>query len=105
MASPYSTRALAWAATTSPPSYVVPAGYLFVVRDVDVSSGGGSVINWVWGIAGICKLGGGQFTITAVNQFQTWRGRQVVQPGEAVYFTSDGATDGAVSGYLLGYGT
>lgn len=74
-----------------------------VVRDVDVVSGGGEMINWVWGINGICKIGGGQFTIEALNQFQQWRGRQVLSAGEILYFESDGPTDGSISGYLLGY--
>lgn len=75
------------------------------MRDVDVVSGGGAMINWVWGIDGLAKIGGGQFTIEALNQFQSWRGRQIAYPGEVIYFQSDGPTDGAISGYLLGYGS
>lgn len=84
-----------------PPVYAVPEGYIAIVRDVDVNSGGGAMINWVWGINEICKVGGGQFTIEALNQFNTWRGRAVVQAGEQIYFESDGPTDGQISGYLL----
>lgn len=101
MSSPYSTRFLSWESATSPEPYTVPTGFVVIVRDVDVSSGGGAMINWVWGVGGTQKLGGGQFTIEALNQFQTWRGRQVVNAGEFVYFASDGATDGALCGYLL----
>jgi hypothetical protein len=104
MANPYSTRFLAWEATTSPAPYTVPTGFIVVMRDIDVVSGGGAIINWIAGINGLCKLAGGQFTIEALNQFQTWRGRQVVYPGEIIYFLGDGPTDGAISGYLLGYG-
>lgn len=97
----YSTRFLAWAAETIPPGYIVPDGYVAIVRDVDVVSGGGAMINWLWGINGVCKIGGGQFTIEALNQFQQWRGRQVVQAGELIYMEGDGPTDGEISGYLL----
>jgi hypothetical protein len=97
----YSTQFLSWAVETSPPAYTVPAGFVAVVRDVDVSSGGGEIINWVWGIDGEAKLGGGQFTIEALNQFQEWRGRQIIPAGHFIYVQSDGPTDGQVSGYLL----
>lgn len=97
----YSIRFMAWAATETPTPYTVPAGYVAVVRDVDAVSGGGAIINWLWGINGECKIGGGQFTVEALNQFQQWRGRQVLNPGETIYVAADGAIDGAVSGYLL----
>lgn len=97
----YSTRFLAWAEEELATPYVVPTGYLVIVRDVDVSSNGGAITNWVWGINGICKISGGQFTIEALLQHQEWRGRQVVNAGEAIYFQSDQPTDGAISGYLL----
>lgn len=97
----YSTRFTAWAAEEFPDTYTVPTGFLAIVRDVDVSSGGGAMINWVWGINGICKVGGGQFTIEALNQFQQWRGRVCVQAGEVIYAEADGSTDGQISGYLL----
>jgi hypothetical protein len=85
----------------TPPGYTVPANFIVVVRDVDVYSGGGSIIDWEWGVATANKIGGGQFTVLSVPQFQTWRGRQVVLAGETIYFQSNGATDGAMSGYLL----
>lgn len=97
----YSTRFMAWAAEEFPPTFEVPDGYVAIVRDVDVVSGGGAMINWVWGLNGIAKIGGGQFTIEALNQFQTWRGRQLANAGEFIYAQSDGPTDGAISGYLL----
>lgn len=101
MASPYSTRALAWAASESPPAYQVPSGYIFVMRDLDVYSGGGAIINWQLAVNGIAKVAAGQFTVESIAQVATWRGRQVVQAGEFIEFASDGATDGMLSGYLL----
>lgn len=97
----YSTRFTAWAASELPPAFTVPVGYVAVIRDLDVWSGGGAMINWEMGVNGVCKLAAGQFTVISVAQVATWRGRQVVEPGEEIFFQSDGPTDGAISGYLL----
>jgi len=102
MANVYSTRFLAWAASEIPPVYVVPSGYVAIVRDLDVYSFGGEMTNWKFGINGVCWFAAGQFTIEALAQTGQWRGRQVVQAGEEILFESDGPTDGIASGYLLG---
>lgn len=101
MANVYSQRFLAWAADESPPPFEVPTGYVAVVRDADIYSGGGAIINWVLSVNTIAHFAAGEFTIEAVAQTAQWRGRQVLNPGEFLVFASDGATDGMVSGYLL----
>lgn len=101
MANVYSTRFLAWAADESPAPYTVPSGYVAVVRDADIYSGGGSIINWQLAVNAVAKFAAGQFTVLSIAQVATWRGRQVVEPGEDLVFSSDGSTDGMVSGYLL----
>lgn len=101
MANVYSTRFLAWAADESPPAYTVPAGYVAVVRDADIYSGGGEETNWVLSVNEIAHFAAGQFNILALAQTAQWRGRQVLNPGEFLVFASDGSTDGMVSGYLL----
>lgn len=101
MAVPYSHRFLAWSASMTPPAYEVPSGYVAVIRDLDVWSGGGSIINWTLAVNTVAKIAGGAFTLISEQQVATWRGRQIVQAGEFITFTSDGATDGMVSGYLL----
>lgn len=102
MSSVYSTRFIGFAADESPPAFTVPAGYVAVVRDVDVVSGGGSIINWQVSIVEGGKFAAGQFTVESLIQHQEWRGRVVLQPGEHLVFAADGALDGAVCGYLLG---
>lgn len=97
----YSQRFLAWSSSMTPPAFEVPAGYRAVIRDADVYSGGGSIINWELSINDVAKFAAGAFTIIAEAQVATWRGRQVAEPGELIVFASDGATDGLVSGYLL----
>jgi hypothetical protein len=101
MANPYSHRFLAWAASMTPPAYIVPTGYIAIIRDADIWSGGGSIINWTLSVNGVAKIAGGAFTVISEQQVATFRGRQVVQAGEQIVFASDGATDGMVSGYLL----
>lgn len=98
---PYSTRFLAWETTESPPSYVVPAGYVAIVRDVDVWSGGGAIVNVQLEITDHAKFWAAQFTIESVAQVAQWRGRVVLNPGEVLTFTADGPTDGVIGGYLL----
>jgi hypothetical protein len=101
---PYSTRLLAWQSTATPTPFTVPTGYVCVVRDLDIWSGGGSIINWTLAVDRVCKLAGGAFTVISEQQVATWRGRQVVPEGEIIEVLLDGATDGAVSGYLLSAG-
>lgn len=101
MSNVYSTRFMGWAAETIPPLFEVPTGYVAVVRDIDVLSHGGALINWVVSINGVADFAAGQFTILALNQTGEWRGRQVMNPGDQLVFQSDGPTDGLISGYLL----
>lgn len=101
MSNVYSTRLMGWAAETIPPLFEVPTGYVCVVRDIDVLSHGGALINWVVSVNGVADFAAGQFTILALNQTAEWRGRQVLNAGEQLVFESDGPTDGLISGYLL----
>lgn len=101
MSNVYSTRFLAWAASESPPAFTVPMGYVAVVRDADIYSGGGALTNWVLSVNLVAHFAAGQFTIEALAQTAQWRGRQVLNPGEFLVFAADGSTDGMVSGYLL----
>jgi len=97
----YSTRFLAWEAEETPPGFTCPTGYVAVVRDADIYSGGGALTNFTLSINTLAHFWAGQFTIEALAQVAQWRGRQVLEPGELLVFASDGPTDGLVSGYLL----
>lgn len=83
-----------------PQSFLVPAGYVGVVRDVDVTTeptGGCNVLLLVsLALIWIVELGlEPQFT------YQAWRGRAVCPgPGVITLDTTDTAS-GHVSGYLL----
>lgn len=107
MASPlYSLRILAQAALTPAVGRVgptVPAGLVYVVRDIDVrcdsaSSGDTLVVfNQVGGFLRVFVHD------PAINGFsQEWRGRQVFAEGETVQVESfQGSWDVAISGYGL----
>jgi hypothetical protein len=101
LADVYSTRFMAWSSSESPTPFEVPAGKVCVVRDADIYSGGGAIINWQLEILDGAKFAAGQFTVESLAQTAQWRGRQILFAGEFLVFGSDGATDGAVSGYLL----
>lgn len=87
--------------TETPEAYVVPVGYVAIVRDADIWSGGGELTNWQLAIATVAHFAAGQFTIESVAQTAQWRGRVVLNAGEALTFSADGPTDGVVGGYLL----
>lgn len=100
MANVYSTRFL-MAHATSIEGYTVPAGYVAIVRDADCFYPGGL------GQSGqLANASGGIFAYfpfaAAINGvLVSWRGRQVLQPGEVFGFISTTAMDIMVSGYLL----
>lgn len=73
-----------------------------IVRDADVYTAGGAIINYQLHVDSVATFWAGQFTIEALGQHAQWRGRQVLMPGDLLVFSSDGETDGLVSGYQLG---
>lgn len=101
MSNVYSTRFLGFHEEETPPAYEVPTGYVVVVRDLDVYSAGGVIANWSLSVNGVGIFAAGAFNITATAQTATWRGRQILMPGELLVFAADEALDGLCSGYLL----
>jgi hypothetical protein len=97
----YSTRFIARQGLNGTATYVVPAGFRAVVRDVDAycdNSGAGGTL-FLHGSAGqtIWHLSLAAFATTD----GMWRGRQVVEQLESFDVTTDTRTDVTVSGYLL----
>lgn len=98
----YSTRFLAVAVATETVTLTVPAGKVWIVRDLDVVPRSGDVahnvewygsagqIIWFWSTV----PGGGQ-------PAGAWRGRQVFYQGETMSFGGQGAFDMTCSGYEL----
>jgi hypothetical protein len=98
----YSTLLIAASITSSAAAeYEVPAGYLVVVRDIEVVSlSSGSFVFACYTSpfnAYICVIP--SFT---ANESQQWRGRSVVPNGTIVCGAESGTLFVRVSGYLLG---
>jgi hypothetical protein len=107
MAQPvYSQRLYAHASQTSADGTlgpVVPAGFVYVLRDVDLFCSSGLVNDVLWienqvgGILIQCIV-----TSSPFNTDFAWRGRQVYAPGETVGFqVGTGTWAVAASGYAL----
>ncbi len=102
MANVYSTQFLTWSNPTSGVLYTVPAGYVAVVRDMDVWWDGetdeGSLIASIHNVCTFMVFYGAPSVASA---FQ-WRGRVVINPGEKLeLFPSVGNWSGVACGYLL----
>lgn len=104
MAPVYSTRILEAAGLASTIVYTVPAGYVLIIRDLDVYC-------HATGVDHVYLVGATGQTIwhqefdVSTTFYGSWRGRQVIYAGEQVSITAamsvlDGA-DVTLSGYLL----
>jgi len=101
MATVYSKRFIAASGITAEVSETVPAGVIWILRDVDIYCnaplGGsrffleGSIHQTLWS------------AVTNPNSINAvgWRGRQVLVSGESFYVRADTPTDVTISGYEL----
>lgn len=101
MAAVYSTNLFSGHDVTSWTSSPVPAGDVVIVRDIDVWFGGG-VIGGPWSVFGIVgqTFAWGHFD-GLLAALQSWRGRQVIPPGQTFGFTALPGLDVTISGYVL----
>ena len=97
----YSTRFIAVAGFTGSAAFAVPAGYVAVVRDIDVTvfTGAGATIEA--GIGGSAVFWGYTFGVVPILAWQSWRGRIVLNAGEQLVLQSDASADMVASCYLL----
>ena|SRR5579859_6022012 len=84
--------------------FVVPAGKVLVIRDIDAFNASAPFTNAHFDA--VNSVGGSfaHVTVDAPNvdgQLYSWRGRQVFNYGEVVGFVTDADFDITVSGYLL----
>lgn len=100
MARVYSQRLLHGGATASV-SAIVPAGYLWVVRDVAIFTGGEEIDDeFNLAVAGAVIYYGGYSPSTWA--YYHWEGRQVCNEGDELEFTATGEVWYVlVSGYAL----
>jgi len=96
----YSTRLLDLAAVTHG-AIVCPPSMTVVIRDIDVFQAAGEVDGYYV----LNSPAGAAFAFAEFSgsgaQFSSWRGRQVLQPGETANYSSANPTYVVISGYLL----
>ena len=101
MAPVYSSRFAGIQGLDGVAGFTVPPGVVWVLRDLDAYYNGftvasihllGSTMQTIW----YNGFGGG-----GNPQYASWRGRQVLNPGEGFQLTTDQAIDVTVSGYVL----
>lgn len=97
----YSTRFFANLLVNSSVAFLVPGGYIAVVRHVDCSqtSPGGFICQV--GIAGHANFFSVDMGLTTTVSWASWAGRQVLNAGEQLVANGVGTGDVVASGYLL----
>jgi hypothetical protein len=99
----YSTRFFSVQGAAGGHSTTVPPGQIAIVRDIDVfwvlgfSTNSIQVFDETGTTFWFANLGAGALT----SEVAQWRGRQVIHAGNAWGFTTSGALDVMISGYLL----
>lgn len=101
----YSTRFIQQHGLSGTASYVVPAGFTAVVRDVDSFIGAPVGLNALFLHGAIGQAIWWTQATIGESQYASWRGRQVYLEGETIEVEADVGTfdayDVTVSGYLL----
>jgi len=97
----YSYRFLAEAGFTGSAAFLVPDGYRAVVRDIDCVVYTGAGVTIQAGIGGVTNFWAVTLGVVAVTDTVSFRGRQVLNPGEQLVIATDAAADFVASGYLL----
>lgn len=106
MATPvYSTRFIQQHGLSGHASFMVPSGFVAVVRDVDSYIGTPAGFNSLYFHGAIGQTIWWTEATIGQSQYASWRGRQVFEPGELIDVEADvgglDAYDVTVSGYLL----
>lgn len=83
-------------------AFLVPAGQIVVVRDIDVVVGiSAGVLVWAYDTSG-AQFWAKDFGVTTAGKtWDGWRGRQVIPGPGFFYISTDAACDVRASGYLL----
>lgn len=97
----YSTRFLEEAGFTGSAAFAVPAGYVAVVRDIDVVAFAGTGVTIEAGLGGGAVFWSLTLNPTLTPFWGSWRGRQILNAGEQLVVATDASADFMASGYLL----
>jgi hypothetical protein len=83
----------------------VPDGFVWVVRDIDLTTGG-EIYAYLGGISIFTDVGGPLYQVYAPGaygaSYYAWRGRQVLEAGDRITLaTADSVWIARISGYTL----
>jgi len=84
----------------SGPVLVVPAGDIFVIRDLEMSVGA-TLGTELFLLVDLAVVVGFQTGVTTERTWYHWDGRIVVNAGQGLSVGSDGVADWVLSGYVL----
>lgn len=98
----YSRNFVALATSTVGATVVVPAGGLYIVRDIDVVDASGSANSFVFEGSSSQVIWFQTYTPGGPTSSFEWRGRQVIEAGDSFrVFSGGGPWHMTVSGYSL----
>ena len=97
----YSTRFLEEAGFTGSAAFLCPGSDVLVVRDIDVVCFAGSGVTIEAGLGGGAVFWSLTINPTVTPVWGSWRGRQIINPGEQLVISTDAPADFMASGYLL----
>jgi hypothetical protein len=82
-------------------AFLVPDGYIAVVRDIDAVAFIGAGATLEAGIGGGTVFWAYTWSVVAVVDWRSWRGRVVLSAGQQLVIHTDAAVDVYAGGYLL----
>lgn len=97
----YSTRFFANQLVSSDVAFLVPGGFVAVVRRIDISQVAPGGFTCQVGIGGAANFFAVAMGLTPDVSWAWWDGRQVVNAGEQIVAHGVGTGDVVCSGYLL----
>ena len=103
MATVFSTRFIAVhdQPVAIPATYLVPAGFVAVVRDVDAYFGSSLSVKTVFARGSAAQIFWQETVGANLAGWRQWEGRQVIYAGETLSLFADELVDLTASGYLL----
>lgn len=81
--------------------FLVPDGFVAVVRDIDAVAPAGAGAQIYAGIGGSSEFWTYQWTVVATADWRSWRGRVVIPGGGQLVIHTDAPVDVIACGYLL----
>ena len=97
----YSRRFIDVAGFTGSVAFLVPTGFVCVVRDITAWVGISAGASVQAGLGGSAVFWGFTFGVVTVQATAEWQGHHVINEGEQLVLASSASVDLMASGYLL----